>query len=302
MAASLPFFLMEQNQGPTKINIESGSSKSEPASNRGRKPNKGPPACKKQPQRGMGVAKLENLRFQERLKQMKETQLESFNGLLVKRIGNGGFAELEMIVLVRSVLGESVFRAPDMSVRGGTTAAVLGTSKELSSMPKLMQHHEHSPSDVCFKKKRFNEENIGYNNGMREKFAEISSTINGSDFLGLNPENHIDLNDQMGGFSTRAARSALYASHNDSEGVEVVAIHRKGNPTSGSVLMEYEFFPGKKSGKSSTRFEEMEFPAEASVALAGGGEASCVTTSDYSGCSASNAASNSVDLSLKLSY
>ncbi|KAF2314274.1 hypothetical protein P3X46_027074 [Hevea brasiliensis] len=342
MAASLPFFLMEQNQGPTKINIESGSSKSEPASNRGRKPNKGPPACKKQPQRGMGVAKLENLRFQERLKQMKETQLESFNvqsaqsivpdpihsvpiqfgqvsygvpmfngggflgfdqGLLVKRIGNGGFAELnDSPGSGQFLVNPYVFRAPDMSVRGGTTAAVLGTSKELSSMPKLMQHHEHSPSDVCFKKKRFNEENIGYNNGMREKFAEISSTINGSDFLGLNPENHIDLNDQMGGFSTRAARSALYASHNDSEGVEVVAIHRKGNPTSGSVLMEYEFFPGKKSGKSSTRFEEMEFPAEASVALAGGGEASCVTTSDYSGCSASNAASNSVDLSLKLSY
>lgn len=86
------------------------------------------------------------------------------------------------------------------------------------------------------------------------------------------------------------------------QGVEVVAIHRKGNQTGGSVLMEYEFFPEKKSGKSSTCFKEMEFPAEASVALVGSGEASCVTTSDYSGYSASNAASNSVDLSLKLSY
>ena len=63
------------------------------------------------------------------------------------------------------------------------------------------------------------------------------------------------------------------------------------------VIMEYELFPGK-NGKS-TCFKDMEyFPtAEASVAV-DTGEASCVTT--YSDYSASDA-SNSIDLSLKLS-
>ncbi|KAF2285916.1 hypothetical protein GH714_008943 [Hevea brasiliensis] len=340
MAAPLPLFLMEQTQGPSKIHIESGSSKTEPTRNRGSKPSKGPPARKKQPQRGMGVAQLERLRCQE-MKTTGTNQLESCNlqpansllpdlinsvpiqygsvsygvpmfsggrflafdqGLLVKQIENGGIAELNGSPgLGQFLVNPYVFGAPDMRVRVGTTAAVFETSKELSSMPKMMQHYEHTPSDVCVKKKRFNGENIGYHNGRREKFAEISA-INGSDFLGLNLENQIDLNDQMGGFSARAARSAFDANHNLSEGVELVAIHRKGNTTGGTVFMEYEFFPGEKSGKSSTCSKEMEFPAEASVAVVEGGEASCVTTSDYSGSSsASNAASNSVDLSLKLS-
>lgn len=139
----------------------------------------------------MGIAKLENLRSQERLKQMKETQLESFNfqpaqslvpdpihsvpiqfgpvsygvpmfnggsflgldqGLLVKRMENGALAELKGNPSSGQFLvNPYVFGAPDTRVCGGTTAAVFGTSKELSSMPKLMQHHEHAPSHVCFK-------------------------------------------------------------------------------------------------------------------------------------------------------
>lgn len=65
-------------------------------------------------------------------------------------------------------------------------------------------------------------ENIGYNNGAREKFGEISSTNNGSDSMGLNLENHIDFNDQLGGFSNRAARSAFHANHNLSDVIILV--------------------------------------------------------------------------------
>lgn len=73
-------------------------------------------------------------------------------------------------------------------------------------------------------------------------------------------------------------------------------IHRNGNSRDRNVLMEYEFFPGK-DGKS-TSFKEMELkPTEASVAVVGG-EASCFSSTDYG----VNASSNSVDLSLKLSY
>lgn len=60
--------------------------------------------------------------------------------------------------------------------------------------------------------------------------------------------------------------------------------------------MEYDFFPGK-DGKS-TSSNEMEFmPTEASVAVVGD-EASFLTSTVYG----VNESSNSVDLSLKLSY
>lgn len=75
----------------------------------------------------------------------------------------------------------------------------------------------------------------------------------------------------------------------------MVAVHdRRGSNCSrgsGSVLMEYEFFP-EKSGTSS---EGHEFPTEASVAV--GSEAS-----NYLPSTAYISTSSSVDLSLKLSY
>ncbi|KAJ4843012.1 hypothetical protein Tsubulata_005393 [Turnera subulata] len=198
-------------------------------------------------------------------------------------------------------------------------ASVFETSRELSSMPKTTQHHHQSPSacNVYIKKKRFYGDNERYNEkrdvyveigykGRRENYAEISPiNAKGYHFLGLNPQKKINKtqqknirsNGEMGGFSGRDARSAFHTgNYNFNEGVEVVAIHRKGTSAGGSVFMEYEFFPGK-NGKS-TPFKEIGFPSEASVAAAD--EASWATTSDYSGYRASNA-SNSVDLSLKLS-
>ncbi|KDP38966.1 hypothetical protein JCGZ_00723 [Jatropha curcas] len=332
MASSLPFLLRtttEQTQRASKTHIESESTKSDQPTrkSRGRKPSKGPPR-NKQPQRGMGVEQLERLRLQERWKEITETnQVDSLNlqpdqlsvpdpihsfpvqygtvsygvpvingggflgfdegGLFFKRIENGGFGQ----ELNRShssgqvLLNPYAFGAPDMRVRVGSTGTAFEISNELTSMPKGMHNLDNIPSDVCFKKKRFNGESIGYQNGSKEKFAEISP-INSSDFLGLNLENKININhnneNQMGGFTARAARSAFYASHNlTDQSVQVVAVHRKANPTmGGNVFMEYDFFPGKTNGKNS---------AEA-LAVVGnaGGEASCV--------------SNSVDLSLKLSF
>ncbi|XP_021288713.1 protein SPOROCYTELESS [Herrania umbratica] len=291
-------------------------------SNKGRKPTGKGPYQKKQPQRGMGVAQLERLRLQEKWKKMTEattttittptTQLPSdpigtatvpvlhavanygvpmminggnggllgwgdTAGLVMQRVvGNGGFGGLNGQVLVG---------APG-SVQVACGAGVVEASKELSSMPKL-QHCKPDRCDVCFKKKRCNGDNVRFNGGFNQ-FGQILPS-KGDHFLGWNQDNNQNINEEINGFSARAARSAAaYAGQmNINETVEVVAIHRKGSSTgTGSVLMEYEFFPGKSSRSTSSK--EWELPAEASVAV--GGEASYAN------------ASNCVDLSLKLSY
>ncbi|KAJ6753676.1 PROTEIN SPOROCYTELESS [Salix purpurea] len=314
MATSLSLFLMpsdDKKQEPTMAISTKPAEPTRTTTTRTRKPtttNK----CqtrKKQPRRGMGVAQLENLRIQERWKAITETnQIGSLNlqpaqqmhvfdpfnnndnqmvqcgttvnygvpmrsngvvfngflgwdhqdGVAVKRVDefnannyNGGFGSGQVLVNPYMVGSSPVHQA------GAPAAAVREASKELSSIPKVMQKQkQYDPT--CLK---------------------------------------------MGGFSARAATSAFYANHNhnNNEGVEAMAVPRKGNNAMGrKVIMEYEFFPGK-NGKN-TCFKDMESPtAEASVAV-GTGEASCVTTySDYSSYSASDA-SNSIDLSLKLSF
>ncbi|PON38335.1 NOZZLE transcription factor [Parasponia andersonii] len=153
------------------------------------------------------------------------------------------------------------------------------TSKELSSMPKMQPCFV--TSDLCSKKKRFNGGNIGGDRG-DHKCPEILQ-FGGLNVLGSNSEYHVPNStgsDQLTlGLGTTAARSII-----TNEGVEVVAVHRKGNSVSGGVvLMEYEFFPAKNDSCSSTGSKK------ASVSLMPGGEASYF-----------DMISNPVDLSLKL--
>ncbi|CAK7327520.1 unnamed protein product [Dovyalis caffra] len=318
MAAPLSLFLMPTDDTKQEPTMTISNKPAEPAkttiTSRTKKPatNKHQ-TRKKQPQRGMGVAQLERLRIQERWKAITEgNQIGSLNrqpaqqlhvsdpfnnnnyyqmlqygtavnygvpmssnvgvfngflgwdhkgGVMVNRVdgfnvdSNDGFGSGQVLINPYMVGPAPVHQ---VGIPASAPAAVFEASKELSSIPKVIQQqkqYEPSRCDLCLK---------------------------------------------MGGFSARAANSAFFANHNhkNNEGVEVTAVHRKGNnPRGRKVIMEYEFFPGK-NGKS-TCFKEMEFPtAEASVAVATG-EASCLTT--YSDYSASNA-SNSIDLSLKLSY
>ncbi|KAG7957431.1 hypothetical protein I3843_11G174100 [Carya illinoinensis] len=309
--------------------------KPEAGKTRGRKSSRGP-SQKKQPQRGLGVAQLERLRLQERCKKIAEIpQVQSFNhldpqrqyktpilpctdqvgsvpvqfgaplhcaptpvvngcgGLVVQRVGNGGgFGGLYYggssgmgAVVMGDQVGMDAYGGigdPDPRVFVGT---VFETSKELSSMPKM--HYGPQHCDVCFKIKYFNGRNIGFNGG-RENYSEISPLINSShDFMESNLENIPNLTGETCNFGgTAPSRSCRNL---DDQGVEVVAVHRKGNSRGGSVLMEYEFFPGKNGRGTSSKALE-----EASVAV--DGEASYLTSAAYS------STSNSVDLSLKLSY
>lgn len=172
---------------------------------------------------------------------------------------------------------------PDPRALAGTA---FETSKELSSMPKM--HCGPQNCDVCFKKTRFIRGHIGLN-GERDIYTELSP-VNGSDFLGSNLESTPNFTGEDSRFGAKAPSRT--AGRIFDEGVEVMAIHRQGNEKGGSVLMEYEFFPGKIGRGTSSK--GVELPTTASVAV--GGEASFLTSAAYS------STSNSVDLSLKLSY
>ncbi|KAK3199296.1 hypothetical protein Dsin_022711 [Dipteronia sinensis] len=225
-------------------------------------------------------------------------------GLVYQKHGNGGSGHFSM--------------DPYRVVVGGNLSGV-ETSQELSSIPKLQLQQQQcvvvpERCDCCSKKKRFNGDNrIGSFDGGKDKYADQFSQLvnNGYDHHQipgvLKQENNFNGGLIKSSFGARAARSALYAGHlNINEGLEVVAVHRNGKSSMGkNVVMEYEFFPagkGSSGGRSrSTSSKELGLSTEAESSVAvGGGEASYFTTSAYN--NNLRAASNSIDLSLKLSY
>ncbi|XP_044512011.1 protein SPOROCYTELESS [Mangifera indica] len=275
---------------------------------------------KKKPQRGMGVAQLERLRMQEitwrKMGEMPPLEAHhlhhhqhyysphlalmkpipsipvlhgatSYAASVLGGVGGGSLLGLDQTALMIQSTGNdggSGHHNPDVTPSLG----FVETSNEHSSIQKIQPQWALASErcDICSKKKRFHGQNTGFNG------------INTADIHGLNQQNNINFNEGLSDFGARAARSAFYASHdlNHHQGVEVKTIHRNGNSRGGNVLMEYDFFPGK-DGKS-TSSNEMEFmPTEASVAVVGD-EASFLTSTVYG----VNESSNSVDLSLKLSY
>ncbi|KAK1581677.1 hypothetical protein Q3G72_007989 [Acer saccharum] len=225
-------------------------------------------------------------------------------GLVYPRHGNGG--------------SSGHFSMDPYRVSGGSFSGTVETSKELSSIPKLQPQPPQQwgvvpeRCDCCSKKKRFNGDNrIRSCNGGKDKYADDQFSqvvnINGYDHLQiprvvLKQENNFNGGELIKStFGARAARSALYAGHhNINEGLEVVAVHRNGKSSMGkNVVVEYEFFP---AGSRSTYSKELGLSTEAEASVAvGGGEASYFTTSAYNNNNL-RAASNSIDLSLKLSY
>ncbi|XP_039054416.1 protein SPOROCYTELESS-like [Hibiscus syriacus] len=200
------------------------------------------------------------------------------DGLMMQRVvGNGGFGGFNGQVFVGNPGNWQV------------GCGVVEASKEISSMPKF-QHCKPDRCDCCFKKKRCS----GETGGIFNQFGQIFPRKD-ADFHGRNLENNQNyINEEMNGFSARAARSAYaYAAatggqmNNINETVDVLAIHKKGNSVgTGNYVTEYEFFPDK-NGRN-TAFKEWELPQDDSLSL--GGEASHAN------------ASNCVELSLKLSY
>ncbi|KAJ1383778.1 hypothetical protein SESBI_43075 [Sesbania bispinosa] len=310
-------------------------SKAEPGRSRGRKTNvKGP---KKAPQRGLGVEKLERLRIQESWKKMAEAsgvptlhdphllqchppmfgsgsvpmrygapspnhahggfqcphQQVMMNGNTVPFIGNkggmnvlgGGGSNVAAGWLMPNQVNRVGPYGSGPSLLGPLVGTPLETSKELSSMPNV---HYSQPEclDLCLKKTRLNEDNVKGSNARRDRPIVVH------DFMGYMPHSAApNLVGETGDFYNKLARHDANAIPD--ECAEVVAVHRRGNSVSGSgrVFMEYEFFPGK-DGRGTTSKELKLLTKLGSAAV--GHEASSSTA--YG-----DTASNSIDLSLKLS-
>ncbi|XP_048441792.1 uncharacterized protein LOC103965961 isoform X2 [Pyrus x bretschneideri] len=227
-----------------------------------------------------------------------------FYGLVGQRVGNGsgfGYAGGNNLVtnLDPSPYGVG---APDPRVQSG---AVYETSRELSSMPKI-QSLSSDCCDHCLKKKRFISGDYMALNGWSDKSATVSP-INGSDFLGLNPE--------TGSFGDRVvSRAAGYLGRSnlvDDQGVGVRAVHRKGGSAGGGIFMEYEFFPAADHQKSDEIKRGGTYPKLQTVGREEEEEASDIspaaTLKGY-GIGAADSYHdhqqhhNPVDLSLKLSF
>ncbi|GMP65630.1 hypothetical protein CsSME_00026344 [Camellia sinensis var. sinensis] len=259
---------------------------------------------KKQPQRGMGVAQLEleRLRLQEKWKKMNHPNpLQSLNlhnhnyyllptsfpdpisaptvnglcglnqALLLPSFGNGGSFSGHVGGSGVGVLSDQ-FLANPYGI--GSSGNVAETSKELTSMPNIKCHS--GRCGQCHKKMRLNGENLGCS------------------FLEFNLENNQNIDGQNQDFS---GSSGI----NVDQDVEVLAVHRMGNPWGGGVFVEYEFFPKGKGGRgtSSNEFDTGFGSTEASVAECGDQSSYYVSTTTTS---TGFDSSNSIDLSLKLSY
>ncbi|KAK3040291.1 hypothetical protein RJ639_028206 [Escallonia herrerae] len=288
---------------------------------------------KKKPQRGMGVAQLERLRVQE-WRNMTEvtpptnthltdpiaptmpfpvaTKFGNYGGS-VYGVGQAGWNQtllLQSLANGSSGAGGGVFlsdpynihpygfRAPSQNFRVGYLTE---TSNELSSMPNTKYFSDQN-CGVCHKKKRINGGNLGCNVG-KSMFTDMSpvngcnnATLVGSN-VGRTKWSSITGEDLESG--TKAPSHASYPGQN---------IHQVLGSTGrgGSAFMEYEFLPGKigcggcRSGGA--LFKELITSVGAGRGVGGGsGEASCVTTATAGGVD-ENQGSNSIDLSLKLSY
>ncbi|GAB4849586.1 hypothetical protein Ancab_004381 [Ancistrocladus abbreviatus] len=161
---------------------------------------------KKQPQRGMGVAQLERLRLEERWKKMTEINTSSrvhylgntpypcnfdppIAGVPVHQLpkfGAGSFGVL--------ATGNCHGFPPAPQGGGGATIAqffpggfgvadtnglrVMGSGgmeslKELPSIPKQLEGTEIDHSGLIFKKKRFSGYEMGFMEGIKEKYEEV---------------------------------------------------------------------------------------------------------------------------------
>ncbi|XP_058776783.1 uncharacterized protein LOC131651132, partial [Vicia villosa] len=270
--------------------------------------NKGP---KKPPQRGLGVEQLERMRTQEALRKMAEAsgvfnidhhhhhhhqqhhqqqqqQVLLRYGALSSNVPFQ-FPQQQMMINENNnngstIVGASAFGPYKNGFGVGTCSNVasgwflpnnqhnnkpthFGSESSLLRNPLEPSKDSQSQSfDLCLKKTRLNEE---------------ENVTRGSIW-----SNHV-----------HDFHNKLLFKHDES--VEIVAVHRRGNSSSGNgrVLMEYKFFPRKDERDTVL---EQEFPTiDFGFGEASSSSSITVNTSAYGGGDSSNGY-DSIDLSLKL--
>ncbi|PIN23047.1 hypothetical protein CDL12_04228 [Handroanthus impetiginosus] len=294
---------------------------------------------KKQPQRGMGVEKLERLRLQERWKKMTEintasqgftvptasfadpTLISASAPLQISKVGGFGAPNVAQMglnpkpnqIYLQGFQGQvgvgglgsdhrqlqtDLFGIGGLNDSGFLGKNVNGISKELPSNPNVVKcYSQHC--NACHKKKKVNGENLGSGRVRPDMYVQMCD-LGDCGFLGLNiGDNQSIINQENQALRTKApfVPQLGYAVGNGKQGVEVVAVHRKGSSSSSSeggnhVLMEYDFFSSGRDDCDHHNNDELVM-----MKLQVGGSQTCSSTA--SPCSSSM---DCIDLSLKLSY
>ncbi|XP_073285433.1 uncharacterized protein [Primulina huaijiensis] len=290
---------------------------------------------KKQRQRGMGVAQLERLRMQD-LKKM--TEINTTNQALNFPVASSSFYPTPVNVSgpVRfPKLGG--FGAPDIAVGkmgfndpnerlgfngqvgfGGFVSdhhfqadlfEVKGSNNlgALSSNPNVGK----SCTQLCIacqEKKKISGQHLGCC-GMKPDFS-------GCGFLELNVGQTTYIKRENQGLATivRPEPNVAYTIRNGHPGVEIVAVHKKGesssttsNSEAGNTLVtEYEFFPSKgmesNINSNNNEYVMMKLMAGWGSESVNIGDQSCCGASSTAALTGLDGSTGSMDLSLKLSY
>ncbi|KAL8033686.1 hypothetical protein ABFS82_13G176800 [Erythranthe guttata] len=348
MATSVLTAASDHHHHPHQTTTPSSSPSSPPhdhhtvrrTSGRKKQPNKGSEKIKKQPQRGMGVEKLERLRLQKRWEKMTQPPTAnhhhhhanfniintaaaatpfsdpvnlfgSANSLLPLRFGGYGAPIVGHMGLNPNPNPNPTQQSYHLGFHG-QTAGVIGLAPDFfTKNVNLMIHN----------KEQLSSSSSSSPNVFLNCYSEHCNSCHKKKKV-INSEN-----------SGRVTRSDIYTNSGDygflglsigdnnpnstgheTQGVEVVAVHRRG-PSRRSeggrstVLMEYEFFPAGKGygaddggGSDSSNNDDDELTAVMKMAAAGGGSETTTTSSSSTMAATGFQTSDFIDLSLKLSY
>ncbi|KAK4750639.1 hypothetical protein SAY87_004121 [Trapa incisa] len=293
----------------------------EPVGERGVRSSR-PPAQKRQPQRGLGVAQLERLRLQDlwkntthmphQLRRDFQTQtrlLGSRKALItypcLSLCGEGGLAVQRRAGFVFPLgSGQAVGSMNMAGVRGGATAVtpVIEVPRELSSMPNVRcfpgRYHKYSTLDATARAIAILNRGAGDHISNGESTAAVYSR----DFLALNLGNGLGSRSSGGYFAPGDHEDGTQHAiiHQDVEG-SMVAGRKVKTVGRDNLLMEYEFFPGKSDSCKGNLLEKMCIPTEGYEAMAASGFAPENDSGSGAGESSRGEGQNSIDLSLSLS-
>ncbi|EYU19171.1 hypothetical protein MIMGU_mgv1a010753mg [Erythranthe guttata] len=303
MATSVLTAASDHHHHPHQTTTPSSSPSSPPhdhhtvrrTSGRKKQPNKGSEKIKKQPQRGMGVEKLERLRLQKRWEKMTQPPTANhhhhhanFNIINTAAAATPFSDPVNLFGSANSLLPLRF---------GGYGAPIVG-------------HMGLNPNPNP------NPTQQSYHLGFHGQTAGVIGLA--PDFFTKNVNLMIHNKEQLSSSSSSSPNVFLncYSEHCNSchKGVEVVAVHRRG-PSRRSeggrstVLMEYEFFPAGKGygaddggGSDSSNNDDDELTAVMKMAAAGGGSETTTTSSSSTMAATGFQTSDFIDLSLKLSY
>ncbi|KAI4321898.1 hypothetical protein MLD38_035225 [Melastoma candidum] len=239
---------------------------------RPRRPAK-PPPPKKQPQRGLGVAQLERLRLQERWKKLVEIpgpQLQQLPGPMTSPMPADPQAVPHFQYLQAGVAGGGTPRPPPPPPP--PLPSPFQYHHVMESAGSVPPHRE--TGGRCLPPGVF---------GMGRGYLVGNPLLDGWDCVNSGASREL---------SSMPNARALVPDHADHNIYLTAGMNGKVKPVVGGVVLEYEFFPGKRC--RNTWNEEQCMP---SVGVEGRGAAS---DSAPASSSAAAESSNSIDLSLKL--